>query len=136
SEEMELGLVQSLLCLKKNTEAKTKLENSELLKRSDFKNYTYMLRARLFLIEGKVQQASEVLKKALELDSRFPELYWLEGQIAKKNKQDFVEPYQKYLAFCQNLSNDLRKKYILEPRLCLEKEEVASEVEHEISQQS
>lgn len=119
SEELSLSLSQALICNGKVPDGLIILKRLEQRK-GPLRLYVETLKAQAALFDGKLDVASEHLRKAEDLDSLFPEIHYWRGQVLLKSKVDPRASLEKYVALCAKVEPKIRLKYEAEPRLCLE----------------
>jgi predicted Zn-dependent protease len=115
---------KSLLCQHKPKEALALLKTDST--EDPVSNVTY---ASAMFENGSAREALDLLQKTAGKDPGFPEShYWIWKVSEEKNdpaKADAAEDQaQKYVALCKNLNLRTRRKYINEPRLCGQTQEV------------
>lgn len=128
SEELLLLRAQALSCLSRTKDSKLVLEKIDV-KKSPLRFYFEAVRVQNLVFEDKLGLAEEDLKKLIEQDPTFAESYYWMGQIKAKQKSDPLEWNQKYVRLCQALTPAIRRKYVNEPRLCLERKNVEQQIE-------
>ncbi|HEX4922682.1 MAG TPA: hypothetical protein VFV50_01300, partial [Bdellovibrionales bacterium] len=128
SEELLLLRAQALSCLFKTKDSKLVLDKADT-KKSPLRFYFEAVKIQNLVFEDKLGMAEEDLKKLIEQDPAFPESYYWMGQIKMKQKAEPLEWNQKYVRLCQALTPATRRKYVNEPRLCLERKNVEQQIE-------
>lgn len=80
--------------------------------------------AQALYANGNLHEASSLLQKAAGKDSSYPEVhYWL-WKVSEDDSETADEQGQKYVALCKNLNLRTRRKYMNEPLLCGQTQEV------------
>jgi hypothetical protein len=123
SEDLQLLKAQALACLARTKDSKLVAEKIDP-KKSPLRFYFDVVKVQNLYFEEKLGMAEEELKRIIESDPNFPESYYWMGQIKTKQKVDPIEWNQKYVKLCQSMTPAIRRKYIFEPRLCLEKKNI------------
>jgi tetratricopeptide (TPR) repeat protein len=123
ADDLVLMRAQALSCLAKTKDSKQAIEKIDL-KKSPLKFFFETVKVQNLFFEDKLGMAEEELKKLIEQDPLFPESYYWMAQIKGKQKVDSTEWSQKYVRICQSMTSQVRRKYSLEPRLCLERKNV------------
>ncbi len=87
------------------------------------KEFGEYLHQKALVTAGKRPQLKTVLEKL----SDFPEVYALSIKAAQARSEKLNrEELDKYLALCRNLNTNLRRKYMFEPHLCSELNEISA----------
>jgi len=127
-EELVLLRAQSTVCLNKIDYPKLVQELAEV-KQAELKLYSDLLKGKVLLTEGKLPAAEVQIDKLVSMDSRFPESHYYLGLLKQKLGKNFFEHFQKYVSLCSELTPERRRKYWLEPRLCMDKLKAEAELE-------
>jgi hypothetical protein len=107
-----------LLCSHKPMEALVLLKQD--LGDDPVKNVTM---ASALIENGAAKDANSLLQKAAGKDALYPEVhYWIWKTTIDEDVAE--EQGQKYVALCKNLNLRTRRKYMNEPRLCAQTQEV------------
>lgn len=121
SSDLNLLLAQSLSCSQKNEEALM------ALKKVDQSVFSFITLAQIYFVKNEIKQAESHLNLAKVADPKFPEIYYWEMQIRKKNNLDITEQAQFYVKLCKNLQLKDIVKYHSEPRTCIEAKNVEAD---------
>jgi predicted Zn-dependent protease len=119
SDTVKFLRAKTYLCNKSATEAATLLKTEPL---ED--PVVAVTLASAFFEQGISKDAMILLQKAAKQDSSFPEVhYWL-WKVNDENPEAAEEQGLKYVALCKNMNLRTRQKYVNEPRLCAQTQEV------------
>jgi predicted Zn-dependent protease len=119
NDEIQFFRAKTLLCLKKPKEALA------LLKTETTEDPVIGVTvANAMFDNGSVTEAAAMLQRALSKDSSYPEVHYWIWKTAEEKSETTDEQGQKYVALCKNLNLRTRRKYINEPRLCSQTQEV------------
>lgn len=110
---------KTLLCQHKPTEALSLLK----MEPSDDPVSNVTLAAAMFGA-GNSHEAASLLQKIAGKDSSYPEAHYWMWKISEDDGDVADEQGQKYIALCKNLNLRTRRKYINEPCLCGQTQEV------------
>lgn len=114
SEDVALLLSQSGACLQKIE------ETIEALKKTKQSVYAFVVYAQVYLQKNDYVQAQSYLNLAKLADAQFPEIYFWELQIKKKQSFSLEESVFQYIKLCKAFSEKDFLKYSKEPRACQE----------------
>lgn len=121
SSDLNLLYAQSLSCSQKNEEALV------VLKKVDQSVFSFVIFTQIYFAMNEYKQAESHLNLAKVADSKFPETYYWEMQIRKKNGLDISEQAQAYVKLCKAMSLKDIIRYHSEPRTCLESKNIEAE---------
>ncbi len=127
-DELILLKAQGGICSNKAEYSKLIQELGDL-KKSNLKLHADFLKAKALILEGKLPAAEAQLDKILGQDTRFPETYYYLALLKQKQGRDAQEPLRRYVVLCSELGTEGRRKYAVEPRLCLDKAKAEVELE-------
>lgn len=90
--------------------------------------YSQYLAAQEQLRQKATSKAFELLSKVTEDFPQFPEAYYYLARAGQALERDALPTLQKYSALCKGVTLRERKKFSLEPQLCLKMKEVDEEL--------
>lgn len=73
---------------------------------------------------GNEHEAMNLLQKTVNKDASYPEVHYWIWKVSEDKTEDAEDQGQKYIALCKNLNLRTRRRYINEPCLCGQTQEV------------
>lgn len=118
---------RTLICGKKSEALKDKLKTLPVLDKWE-ESFVQYLSAQENLLQGQPRRAFESLSRVTEDHPQFPEAYYFLAKAGQEVGKDVEVWQQKYVSLCKSVSSRERKKFSLEPRLCVSVKEVEDEL--------
>jgi len=119
--------LNALACLNDWDSVREKMKTLPSLSKSD-EPFLHYLNAREALEQQQFKRAMDLLTRVTEELPAFPEAYIGLATAAKKLGKDGESWQTRYVSLCKVISNRERRRYGLEPRLCLRAKEVQDEL--------
>lgn len=119
--------LRTLICQKNFESFREKMKSIPTLERGQEAFVRYLV-AQDLLQQKMWRKASDVLTKVSEDEPLFPETYYWLSRAGQETGADIEPSAQKYISLCKGLTVRERKKYSLEPRLCVNLKEVEDEL--------
>ncbi len=129
-EDAALLLSQAKACLQKTEDA------IESLKKTEQSVYAFVVYAQSYLQKGDVAQAQSYLNLAKLADAQFPEIYFWDLQIKKKQSRAIEDSVFQYVKLCKTFVTKDFIKYSKEPRTCQEYKNIEIEFKNLLEAES
>lgn len=119
--------LRALVCQKNFETFREKVKSTPPLDKGQ-DAYVQFLVAQDLMQQKMWRKASDVLTKVSEEEPLFPETYYLLMRAGQEIGRD-TEPWaQRYISLCKGITSRERKKFSLEPRLCVNIKEVEDDL--------
>ncbi|NJL25257.1 MAG: tetratricopeptide repeat protein [Calothrix sp. SM1_5_4] len=119
--------LRALLCAQQMDILREKAKNLPALDRWE-ESFVQFILAQELLAQGQAKKAAEMLTKVTEEQPAFPEAYYHLGKALEELGRAADAVHEKYVSLCKAITSNERKKYSLEPRLCVNQKEVQDEL--------
>lgn len=119
--------LRALVCQKNFEAFREKIKALPALEKEQEPFVQYLV-AQDFLQQKMWRKATDILVKVSEEEPQFPEAYYLLTRAGAELSRDTDGAAQKYVSLCKGLTLRVRKRFSLEPRLCVNVKEVEDEL--------
>lgn len=119
--------ISALYCLKKSEAQREKIKSLPALNKWE-EGFVQYLTAQDLLRQGQAKRSMDLLQKFSDENPQFPEAYFYLAKAGLEMKRDVDDWQERYISLCKSISVRERKKYALEPRLCVALKEVEDEL--------